>query len=64
MEAAPAPEPQRGGNPIPAIIAGGAIGKAIAIKGERSFWVKNGVILKTKELDCVRNCSTPKNEPT
>ena len=37
MEAAPAPEPQRGGNPIPAIIAGGAIGKAIAIKGERSF---------------------------
>ena len=37
MEAAPAPEPQRGGNPIPAIIAGGAIGKAIAINGERSF---------------------------
>jgi hypothetical protein len=34
MEAAPAPEPQRGGNPIPAIIAGGAIGKAIAVKGK------------------------------
>jgi hypothetical protein len=31
MEAAPAPEPQ--GVNIPAIVAGAAIGKAIAVKG-------------------------------